>query len=1069
MQEKPTKIRQEYYQSFQNILASLNEQQRQAVLQTEGPVLALAGPGTGKTHILSARIGQILLSSDTKAFNILCLTFTDAAVHAMRKRLLTFIGPEAHRVHIYTFHSFCNKVIQENLELFGRYDLEPLSDLERIEILRNLLQDLDIEHPLKVNQRDIFYYEKHLQHLFKQMKAERWSVDYLQQLIEEYLTDLPQRPEMIYKRKSGNNKAGDLKKAIFRKRQEQMKLLGGAIELFPKYEAALAHKKRYDYEDMILWVVEAFEKEAYLLQTYQEQYLYFLVDEFQDTNGSQSAILQKLVAYWGDNPNLFVVGDDDQSIYEFQGARVKNMSDFYSNYEQNLLLVLLQKNYRSTQQILDASKSCIDNNTIRIIHEIDTVAVDKTLQAANLAVSAINTAVELVEYPNKLQEEVAIIQQIEALKEKGVPLQNIALIYAVHRQSNNIIRLLDKRNIPYQTKRKINVLELPIISNLRKLMAYIVAEYKQPYSGENIFFEFLHYDFVGLSPSDTNKLTAWAAKETQKQLQLRAYDALPKWHDTIRNAELLEQLQLENSSRLLAFAEFLNRAIYQQKNGDLLKLFELIINQSGLIQFVANSPQKIVLTQVLGTLFEFIRQEKTKNKKLDLEGFLNLLNQLESNNIALGLFQVNPAADGVNLLTAHAAKGLEFEYVFIINANKDYWEPKKKNSQSFSFPDNFIFSNESDAYEASRRLFYVAMTRAKKQLQISYFKETAAAKEKPRACFVDELLLEDNPAIHFAQKEALNIGEWQFLLLSETEEKPLIKLLATPVLQELLRNFKLSVSALNNYLYCPLGFYYEYVLKVPSFSSKEAAYGTAIHHTLKRIFDQALKSETKELPSTEKLLEIFEFELKKQAIFLAKNIFANRLELGKRHLPQYYQQRKNNWTKLLQTTTILTEKPLKNVAWEGIPLTGTIDKMIMFSHQNEHLIEIVDYKTGKLNEKRLKKPTLKNPTGGVYWRQLVFYKILIENAKSITATVKTASIDYLTPDIENKFPQKSMTFTETDVQQVGDLIKQSYQNIMAHKFDTGCNKPSCKWCDFAKNNMIPASFSNEKTEELDDK
>ncbi len=331
----------QYAASFQQIIAQLNDAQRRAVQQTEGPVLAIAGPGTGKTHMLTARIGQILLHSDAQALNILCLTFTDAAVNAMRQRLLSFIGPEAHRVHIYTFHSFCNKVIQENLEAFGRHDLEPLSDLERIAILRAIIDGLDVEHPLRLGRRDPYYYERHLTSLFQLMKGERWSVEYLEAHIEDFIQSLPERPEYRYQRSAGAFKKGDLKEAKYQKTHRRMERLRHAVYLFKDYEDALEQQQRYDYDDMVLWVVEAFEENEQLLRTYQEQYLYFLVDEFQDTNGSQSAIVDQLVAYWGDNPNLFIVGDDDQSIYEFQGARMKNMTDFYDQYRKNVLLIVL--------------------------------------------------------------------------------------------------------------------------------------------------------------------------------------------------------------------------------------------------------------------------------------------------------------------------------------------------------------------------------------------------------------------------------------------------------------------------------------------------------------------------------------------------------------------------------------------------------------------------------------------------------------------------------------------------------------------------------------------------------
>jgi DNA helicase-2/ATP-dependent DNA helicase PcrA len=1060
--------RKKYNEHFKSVLATLNPAQMQAVTHTEGPVLAIAGPGTGKTHILTARIGQILLKTDAQAHNILCLTFTDAAVNAMRQRLLEFIGPEAHRVHIYTFHSFCNKVIQENLELFGRHDLEPLSDLERIEIIRDMIDELDIEHILKKDKRDSYYYEQHLADLFKIMKAERWSADVIQSKISDYLQVLPTIPEMLYKRNAGDYKKGDLKEAKFDIISKKMAQLKDSALLFDQYERALQERQLYDYEDMILWVIEAFEKDPMLLRSYQEQYLYLLVDEFQDTNGSQSAIVQHLVEYWGDNPNLFIVGDDDQSIYEFQGARVKNMTDFYTKYERNLVLILLKQNYRSSQNILDAARDSIEHNKIRIINKIEGLDINKELTGANPLYSSIKTPVQIVAYPNRLQEEIAIVQKIESLQSEGVKLKEIAIIYAKHKQANNIIQLLEKRGIPYQSKRHINILELPLIHNLRKLMTYIVNEYAKPYSNEDVFFEFLHYDFVGISPSDANKLTSWMAKETQVLLRNHDYANLPTWRDSIRNRALLESLHLDNIDQLIRFATFLEETVHNYKNKSLPQLFEQIINKSGLIQFIAKHRQKAWLTQVINTLFEFIKQESTKNLRLNLGGLLNLLSQMESNRLGLGLFQISRSEDGVNLVTAHSAKGLEFEYVFIINGLKDFWEPRNVAGKRFSFPDTITHSNETDAQEAARRLFYVAMTRAKKLLQISYFQQNTAHKIQTKACFVDELLQAKNSTVAFEESEASMPDDWQLLMLQEAPLSPKIPLLDKATLDFLLQGFKLSVSAMNSYIYCPLSFYYDYILRVPSLSSVEAAYGTAIHNSLNRIFNISINKNNNILPETSVLLEIFGFEMKNQRAYLPNRIYKERLELGNRHLPLYYDSRKKEWNKLLQEATVMTEKPFRNVEWEGIPLTGTIDKLLYLPNKHGKKVHLVDYKTGKLQKKRLNSPNKSSPEGGIYWRQLIFYKILLENSNLTTHPVLSGEIDYLSPDDKGLFPQKSIDFNLKEVNLVKAIIKATYSSILNHEFSEGCGSSNCKWCNFAEHNLVPESFVNEEVEALDD-
>src|SRR5689334_13775477 len=198
------KFKQEYQR--------LNEQQRQAVDTIDGPVMVIAGPGTGKTKILASRIGKILLETDAYPQNILCLTYTDAGVVAMRTKLKEMIGPDAYKVNIFTFHAFCNEVIQENLSLFERNSLNPVSELERIELFKILIDSLPKNHLLKRYRGDVYFEIRGLEKLFSIMKQEGWSPAFISQKIDEYIADLPNRDEFIYKRKQREFNVGDLKK-----------------------------------------------------------------------------------------------------------------------------------------------------------------------------------------------------------------------------------------------------------------------------------------------------------------------------------------------------------------------------------------------------------------------------------------------------------------------------------------------------------------------------------------------------------------------------------------------------------------------------------------------------------------------------------------------------------------------------------------------------------------------------------------------------------------------------------------------------------------------------------------
>ena len=1049
MSDTRSTVLEQYNASFRKELEKLNPEQRQAVEQLEGPVLVIAGPGTGKTHILSARIGRILLETDTQAQNILCLTFTDAGVKAMRQRLLDLIGPEAHRVHIFTFHSFCNNIIQENLEYFGRHDLEPISDLERVEIIRHMLDELEHDHPLKRGRLDGYFYENHLYDLFKKMKSEDWSVEVVHQSIDQYLTDLPNRREFIYQVSRGDFKKGDLKEARFEEAVERMEKLRAAASLYPAFEKAMRAAHRYDYDDMILWVLRAFEENEALLRTYQEQYLYFLVDEFQDTNGAQNEILSYLTAYW-ENPNLFIVGDDDQSIYEFQGARLKNLTDFYYRYQQHLHLVVLKNNYRSSQQILDSSRDLIQYNDRRIINNLQELGLEKSLTASNPQAANFPHPPKVVAYPNRRHEEADIADHLENLLQSGVPAGEIAVIYARHRQAAALLSLLEKKHIPYTTRRKINVLDLPIVRNLRILLEYISQESQRPYRAQHLLFRILHIDFLGIDPQLIAKLSWELAKLPPEKR--------PQWRDAIADAQLLHSFSGDPQA-ILQLSDFLKQMIIKVNNTGLPNLLELIINQSGLLRFILGHPDKVWHLQVVKTFFDFVREEAARRPRLQLHRLLEILRSMDANRLAIPLRKTLEVTEGVQFLTAHSAKGLEFEHVFMLDAVKDHWEPGgRRSSYSFSLPDTLTLSGEEDELEARRRLFYVALTRARTRLHISYSLEEQG-KPLQRSRFIEELPLQK--IIKWEEKQAApNILELAEILQMTTNIRPRLPDQDPGLVATLLEDFSLSVSAMNRYLRCPLAFYYQHILRVPVLQSEAASYGLAMHNALERLFEQMNLSKDKRFPSEVHFLQLFEWEMEKQSPFFSPKDYKRRLEAGRQNLSAYYRQYVHQWHKQVRV-----ELNIRNTEVGGVPINGMIDKLEL--HGTAHA-RVVDYKTGSKDASKLRRPGKATPYGGNYWRQLVFYKILFESYDNSGRKVDKGSIAYLDPDSKGLFQTKTLSFSAEDVRQVKGFIQHTYERIMAQDFYEGCGEKNCPWCSFLKHNQHVSSFSLEEIEELDD-
>ena len=319
--------REDLRKKFEEEYQRLNEKQREAVDHIEGPVMVIAGPGTGKTQILASRIGRILLDTDTAPENILCLTYTDAGAIAMRRRLLQFIGPDAYKVNISTFHAFCHEVIQANLHLFEKNTMDPMSELQQVELFKRLIDSFPRDHVLK-RIRDPYYERPYLAKLFSAMKREGWKPPFLQERIKAYVEDLPNRDEYRYKRAYKGKKAGDLKEADYNEEVERMAKLSAAVGEFDRFQTMMRDRNLYDFDDMIIWVIDAFMNNPALKSRYQERFLYILVDEYQDTSGTQNRIVELLTDFW-DQPNIFVVGDDDQSIYRFQGANIENMSGMF--------------------------------------------------------------------------------------------------------------------------------------------------------------------------------------------------------------------------------------------------------------------------------------------------------------------------------------------------------------------------------------------------------------------------------------------------------------------------------------------------------------------------------------------------------------------------------------------------------------------------------------------------------------------------------------------------------------------------------------------------------------------
>ena len=1044
--------------NFEKEYNQLNEAQREAVNQIEGEVLVIAGPGTGKTQILAARIANILLKTDAAPENILCLTYTDSGAIAMRKRLIKFIGPDAYRVGIHTFHSFCNFIIQSNLDLFGLRNLDAVSELEQIQIVHEIIDTFPSNHPLKRYTGEVYYETKRLLNLFEVMKKEGWQAEHITSKIDVYLKEIPLRDEYIYKKDSKYGKKGEVKQKEYQAEVKRMEQLKSAVLTFDIYQEKLKKASRFDFADMILWVNKAFVQTPELLLQYQEQFQYFLVDEFQDTSGSQNELLQLLINYW-EQPNVFVVGDDDQSIYRFQGANVENIRNFTTKFSDSLKVVMLTDNYRSSAVILSASKSLIDKNTERISN-------NKTLVASNPEYATITEKPEVRAYFNIIHETVGIALEIEQLNKSGVALNEIAVIYKNHVQSETLIRYLQSKNIAVNTRRRINVLQEILVKKIITILRYVHAENFRPNSGENFLFEMIHFNEFNIDALVVAKMSVEIYRKNFNEKNT-------SWRNELNQFLGKTQTSLFNENngakQIQAFSKIVEGLIRDFANCTLQELIEKIISKTGILFNALTANNKTWNLELLNTFFDFVKNETSKNSKLKLSQLIELIDLMEDNGIQLPAEKISYSENGVNFITAHSSKGLEFEYVYMISCTKDKWD-SSRSYNNFKLPDN-LFAIAGDEMEEARRLFYVSMTRAKKKLVVSFPEHDLNRKELEKSRFVSELEdAQENVHSSTIQLSDDKLVDFNLQILNPQEAIIPPNLFEGHFIDSILDKYSLSVTHLNNYLKCPVTFYFNNLIRVPAPKSASMTFGSAVHYALEKLFKNMNAHPEKLFGTTEDLINDFKWYMRKNEDSFTPKEFKLRIEYAENFLPLYYVKYLNEWNKVTSV-----ERSYRNVVIDGVPINGKLDKLEF----NGNLVNVVDYKTGQFKnaenkfsqpdmvkyQKAIdenKAPKFEHEFGGDYWRQAVFYRILMDNDKTRNWEMRSAEFDFVEPDKESKeFIRRKVEMNDSDIEIVRNQITSVYSKILNREFNKGCGKPECEWCNFVKD-----VYSGNKSDDL---
>lgn len=983
----------------------LNPSQKDAVDSVEGPVMVVAGPGTGKTTILTLRIANILLKTDAKPENILALTFTNSGVNAMRKNLIKFIGDEAYRVNIFTFHSFAEYLIKEFSFYFKEFEgSKIINDLDKVHILENILEKNSFKE--LVSFHDLFLFLGQIKKSIDTIKQEGLTPDEFSKLIPKWEKEMLQDDSIFYKRKFGKFNAGDIKPSEELKIKKQIAKAKEIAQVFEEYQEEIKSKHLHDFSDIILLVLEQLEKNENFKLDLQEQYQYVLVDEHQDTNEGQNKLIELLTdaEHLDGNPNLFTVGDEKQSIYRFQGASQETFDHLQSVYP-NIKIINLETNYRSNKTILDSSHELI----------INSIENAYKLTPFNKQDKKIN----ILEFSNYKFEILYIANDIaKKIEQEKLDPKEIAVIYRSNKHLKEIQNIFNQKNIPHTVLSKENLLEDFDINNL---INYIKVVHNP--ADNYVFGKLLFANFLKIDSHDVLKILN-KHRELNKRQNVMTIFAM------LENPEILKELELSENNNISEIIKTIKTLKTDSENLEFLTFIKKVLDESNYLSFILKSNNSQDQLLKLDKLFDEIKRQIQNKKQYYVSDFVKFIDAYKKYNLEIS--SKNPEfLDGVQLMTAHKSKGLEFDTVYIINSSRSNWE-KSRGFGSIKLPINEYKGDVDD----ERRLFYVAMTRAKNNLYISSSLTDWEGKEQDRTQFITELDQDLLEKIDVSEFEKDNFKEFNLFFNNFNLEKSIWN---KEYLSSLFLTKTLSVTSLNNYINCPMKYLFRNLIQLPSEYSATLLFGNLIHAALEEFFNQSKIAE--KIIQKEKLLEIFNQKVEHSSLYGSE--LERLLEKGQKLLSDYYDEYSETWT-----YKIATEKYIKR-SFEinkdlSLELSGILDKIEYLDSELEGKINIIDYKTGKTYSDKSTKDQKEDLK-----RQIIFYHILLENYHDGAYRINQAILDFTEPNKKGEFEQTTFSVSESDIDDVKSEIQKMTTEIISGEFlEKGCHKKDCEFCDF---------------------
>jgi DNA helicase-2/ATP-dependent DNA helicase PcrA len=763
----------------------LNTEQKRAVDTIDGPVMVIAGPGTGKTQVLTLRIANIRKQTDTAADSILCLTFTNAGVKAMRERLLEYMGAEATKVKISTFHSFALSLIEEFYTALDFDAVPQLLDTAGTVVLYDELLHVRQWQYLRPRTNSTMFV-KDIQSTFSALKRDGIAPEAFRQSIEQDIAFMQNDPANISSR--GESK-GQLKKEAEKKLDSLERTLELA-DFYKEYELLKKERNVIDYNDVLELLVTLVHESEEARASIREKYLYVLVDEHQDSSGIQNKFLERVWANQ-ETKNVFVVGDDRQLIYGFGGASLSHFERFIKAFGDVTRITLVQ-NYRSTQTILDTADQLLQS----------TLAEGKLISNRKESYP-----LQLVAADYARDEILAAGLDIRQKISEGIDVDDCAILVPKNRQVKSAIQVLKDMGLPVAAAASLRLFEVADTQAFLTILRSIV----NPFDTISLSRTILD-PLSGIGPLSGHAFLAQADMRTLSvQTLLGAQD-----------------------KEIVAWGTNLNEWLERAQSADAYSMVQ-VVGEHCLLNNAKDDEQLRQRVEIIRTLLHVALAQAERGTRVDLKSYLEFIDRLQEydEDISLAVFG---ADKGIKVLTLHGSKGLEFDAVWIAHMDERSFNAKKR--QAFTLPATLEKEVEAEDELVKKRELYVAITRAKRFCTISYSRHGYTGADQQVAQIIAAL-----PEGTFEEK---TVSETEESIL-KVEQKLFVASTQAPVsydvrelVKEHYKEHNVSVTLLNNFFECTWKWYFRNILQLPEQQNNSLHVGNIVHKNI----DYVLKAAT---------------------------------------------------------------------------------------------------------------------------------------------------------------------------------------------------------------------------------